>query len=281
MASLGLGGRRVGPARVRLDRDAWMVRAFILVIAVYLVVALALPLYTMLSKSFSTYRFDLATFELQIDRGEGWSAPTTLAALAEGLPSTAAPALDTNHDGRLSVASLVADFSFRSPTRYRLRNAADGAVFLIGSERIADRAWHEFSSNELRRVVVRPSVSRGVDNYLTYFTTPLPGAVDREFGSDRADQHDRHGVAGVRIRLRVGADLHELARQQKVAPGQAVAIQDPTDRGYRVEHLAIAFAGQHRDEFDQAFIVLGRHLFNAFGSLHDFGTATWPVRASL
>ena len=147
MASLGLGGRRVGPARVRLDRDAWMVRAFILVIAVYLVVALALPLYTMLSKSFSTYRFDLATFELQIDRGEGWSAPTTLAALAEGLPSTAAPALDTNHDGRLSVASLVADFSFRSLTRYRLRNAADGAVFLIGSERIADRAWHEFSSN--------------------------------------------------------------------------------------------------------------------------------------
>ena len=173
MASVGLGGRRsAGSARVKLDRDAWMVRAFILVIAVYLVVALALPLYTMLSKSFSTYRFEPANFELQIDRGEGWSAPATLATVAEGLPATVAPALDTNHDGRLSVASLVADFNFRSPTRYRLRNAADGAAFLIGSERIVDRDWHEFTSNDLRRVVLRPAVSRGVDNYVTYFTTP-------------------------------------------------------------------------------------------------------------
>ena len=104
MASLGLGGRRVGPARVRLDRDAWMVRAFILVIAVYLVVALALPLYTMLSKSFSTYRFDLATFELQIDRGEGWSAPTTLAALAEGLEHQ----LDLRRAARMQIRATIA-----------------------------------------------------------------------------------------------------------------------------------------------------------------------------
>jgi len=169
MASLGLGTATVRP---KLDRDAWAVRAFMLAIALYLVVALALPLYVMLSKSLSTYRFDLATFELQIDKGEGWSEPATLASLADALPADKRPELATNHDGRFGVVDLLPDFSFRAKTRYRLRNAADGAVYLYGSERIADREWHEYSSNEFRRVVVRPAASRGLDNYRTYFSTP-------------------------------------------------------------------------------------------------------------
>ncbi len=169
MASLGMGGAAVRP---KLDRDAWAVRGFMLAIALYLVVALALPLYVMLSKSLSTYRFDLSSFELQIDRGEGWSEPVTLAPLAEALPEDKRPALDTSNDGRLSVVSLLPDFSFRAKTLYRLRNAGPGAVFLYGSERIADRDWHEYSSNEFRRVVVRPAASRGLENYRTYFSTP-------------------------------------------------------------------------------------------------------------
>ncbi|MEQ8815601.1 MAG: putative 2-aminoethylphosphonate ABC transporter permease subunit [Thalassobaculum sp.] len=169
MASFGLGTAAVSP---KLDRDAWAVRGFMLAIALYLVVALALPLYVMLSKSLSTYRFDLNAFELQVDKGDGWSPPTTLAPLAAALPEDKRPELDTSHDGRLSVVSLLPDFSFRAKTMYRLRNAGDGAVYLYGSERIADRDWHEYSSNEFRRVVVRPAGSRGLENYRTYFSTP-------------------------------------------------------------------------------------------------------------
>ncbi|MEQ9334168.1 putative 2-aminoethylphosphonate ABC transporter permease subunit [Thalassobaculum sp.] len=169
MASFGLGTAAVSP---KLDRDAWAVRGFMLAIALYLVVALALPLYVMLSKSLSTYRFDLNAFELQVDKGDGWSPPTTLAPLAAALPEDKRPELDTSHDGRLSVVSLLPDFSFRAKTTYRLRNAGDGAVYLYGSERIADRDWHEYSSNEFRRVVVRPASSRGLENYRTYFSTP-------------------------------------------------------------------------------------------------------------
>jgi len=169
MVSLGLGASALRP---KLDRDAWAVRAFMLAIALYLVVALALPLYVMLSKSVSTYRFDLAAFELQIDRGDGWSPATTLAPLAAALPADRRPELDTSHDGRLSVVSLLPDFSFRAKTLYRFRNAAEDAVFLYGTERIADREWHEYSSNEFRRVVARPGSSRGLQNYRTYFSTP-------------------------------------------------------------------------------------------------------------
>ncbi|MFV2093025.1 MAG: hypothetical protein ACC634_08070, partial [Hyphomicrobiales bacterium] len=43
----------------QLSSDDWIMRAFMGVIALYLIVSLALPLYTMLSKSFSTFSFDL------------------------------------------------------------------------------------------------------------------------------------------------------------------------------------------------------------------------------
>ena len=46
---------------------------FILVICLYLLITLAFPLYAMLSKSFSTYAFDLTNFEFQINTGDGWS----------------------------------------------------------------------------------------------------------------------------------------------------------------------------------------------------------------
>lgn len=169
MASLGLGARI---ARPKLDRDAWLIRAFLLAIGLYLVLALALPLYTMLSKSFTTYRYVPANYELQIDRGDGWTAPVTLAALVDALPVADRPELATSHDGRLAVVSLLPDFSFRGTTKYRFRNAVAGATFLIGSERIADLTWRDFTSNEFRRVVVRPAASRGIENYWTYFSTP-------------------------------------------------------------------------------------------------------------
>jgi len=51
----------------KIGRDDWTMRAFMVAIALYLVVALALPLYAMMSKSFETYRFELNRFEVQVD----------------------------------------------------------------------------------------------------------------------------------------------------------------------------------------------------------------------
>src|SRR3546814_7085414 len=59
------------PVKARLGRDDLVMRGFMVVIALYLVIALALPLYVMLSKSFSTFRFDLTAYEFQVSDGEG------------------------------------------------------------------------------------------------------------------------------------------------------------------------------------------------------------------
>jgi iron(III) transport system permease protein len=158
--------------RPKTSKDDRTMILFMLVIGLYLIVALAFPLYAMLSKSFSTYSFDLSNFEFQVDSGEGWSDPVTAQVLNEKLNVVAPEELDTSSDGRLSVTDFFPDFSFRSPTMYRLRQIKPNSSFLVGSTRVADTDWHEFESKKFRRIVLRPASATGLENYRAYFSTP-------------------------------------------------------------------------------------------------------------
>jgi iron(III) transport system permease protein len=158
--------------RPKTSRDDRTMIGFMLVIGLYLIVALAFPLYAMLSKSFTTFTFDLGNFEFQVDSGEGWSEPVTAQALNKKLQAVKPEELVTSSDGRLAPTVFFPDFSFRSPTKYRLRQVNLDTSFLVGSERVADTEWHEFDSNKFRRIVLRASPSTGLDNYRTYFSTP-------------------------------------------------------------------------------------------------------------
>ncbi|MCP3688743.1 MAG: putative 2-aminoethylphosphonate ABC transporter permease subunit, partial [Gammaproteobacteria bacterium] len=164
----------------KTSKDDRIMSAFMLVIGLYLIVTLAFPLYAMLSKSFSTFSFNLDNFEFQVNEGEGWGEPVSARALNDELQAIKPEELATSSDGRLSVTSFFPDFSFRSPTKYRLRQIKPESSFLIGSDRIIDTAWHEFDSNKFRRVVLRPSSAIGLENYRSYFSTP---ALFRSIGN--------------------------------------------------------------------------------------------------
>ena len=164
-----------GPAptvRAKVSRDDWMMRAFMGLIGIYLAVSLVLPLYAMLSKSFSTYKVDLGGYGLQVDTGSGWSTETTLAALNAKQGAFKPSDLAGSSDTRLSPLALFPDFSFRSPTKYRLKNLRSDVVFLFGSELVSDGEWHEYSSNDFRRISLRPVRDVGAENYQRYFSTP-------------------------------------------------------------------------------------------------------------
>jgi iron(III) transport system permease protein len=167
------------PLRMQLDHDAWVKRAIMAVIGLYLVVALALPLYAMLSKSFTTYGFDLARYELQVDDGKGnWGAPITAAALNEKVAAFQPSDFGATSDSRLSATKLFPNFSFRSPVKYRIRGTTDNAPFLIGLELKNTQDWVELDSNTFRRVNLRPVASQGFANYVSYFSSPqLVGSI--------------------------------------------------------------------------------------------------------
>ena len=173
MNTASLSDRPAAPLiKPKTSKDDRIMVGFILVICLYLLVTLAFPLYAMLSKSFSTFTFDLGNFEFQVDDGSGWSEPVTAASLNATLGVFSDADLATSSDGRLGVVDLFPDFSFRSPTRYQIRQIRLESSFLFGSERIRDTEWHEYSSNDFRRVVIRPSSATGLENYRTYFSTP-------------------------------------------------------------------------------------------------------------
>ena len=162
------------PIKPKLGSDDLLMRAFMVMIALYLVVALALPLYAMLSKSFSTFRFDLTAYEFQVsdEQGKFTAPPVSAAVLNDQLQAVPAAALATSGDGRLPATSFFPDFSFRSTVMYRIRATTDDASYLIGSERFAGSRWQEVDSNTFRRVMLRPVRDFGLANYVTYFSTP-------------------------------------------------------------------------------------------------------------
>jgi iron(III) transport system permease protein len=162
------------PVKARLGRDDLIMRGFMAVIALYLVIAIALPLYAMLSKSFSTYRFDLTAYEFQVsdEAGNFAGPPVSAATLNEELQAVPPEDLSTSSDGRLPATSFFPDFSFRSPVMYKIRGTSAEAVYLIGTERFAGTEWREVDSNTFRRVMLRPARDIGFANYVTYFSTP-------------------------------------------------------------------------------------------------------------
>ncbi|WP_282027725.1 putative 2-aminoethylphosphonate ABC transporter permease subunit [Ruegeria faecimaris] len=158
----------------KLSRDDILMRGSMFVIALYLVATLILPLYTMLSKSFSTYRMELSQYEFQVSDEAGQFDGTILSAdtLNEQIGAFSGTELSTGSDGRLSVTELFPDFSFRSPVMYQIRNTSDTGRFLVGSTLQDNTDWVTLDSNQFRRVQLRPVQSRGLENFVNYFSTP-------------------------------------------------------------------------------------------------------------
>ena len=159
--------------KLKLDRDSVIKRLFMGVIALYLFVALALPLYAMLSKSFVTYGFDLARYEFQVSDEAGVFGPAQSAAdLNTQLGVFDDEALQSSSDGRLSATDLFPDFSFRSPVKYRIRGTDPDAPYLVGLDLQNSTEWQEYDSNTFRRISLRPVKSVGLQNYAEYFSNP-------------------------------------------------------------------------------------------------------------
>ncbi len=158
----------------KLSRDDIIMRGGMIVISLYLFVTLAFPLWAMLSKSFSTYRMELSQYEFQVSDENGVFDGTILngAQLNSETGAYSDQELSTGSDGRLSVTPFFPDFSFRSPVMYQIRNTVPEGRFLVGSNLQKGTDWFELDSNTFRRVQLRPVKSTGVDNFVSYFSTP-------------------------------------------------------------------------------------------------------------
>ena len=81
--------------------------------------------------------------------------------------------LSAGSDSRMGLTQFFPDFSFRSPVMYQIRNTTEAGRFLVGSElKTGSTEWLELDSNTFRRVQLRPVKATGLDNFVSYFSTP-------------------------------------------------------------------------------------------------------------
>lgn len=158
----------------KVGTDGAIQRFFIAVIGLYLLVTLVFPLYTIFSKAFDTFYYDLSQFNIQVsdESGDFAKQPINLEQLNEQLSIKTEDDLKTKSDGRLSLLEFFPDYSFRSPIKYRLEGLSDDATFLYGSERRQGKVTLEVDSNAFRRIVIRPVQDRGLGNFTKFFSTP-------------------------------------------------------------------------------------------------------------
>ena len=179
-------------------------RFWMIVIAIYLVISLVFPLYAMLSKSVSTYTFDLAQFEFQVSNevGEFANAPVSALDLNEEHETVSTKELSTSSDGRLAATKFFPEFSFRSPVMYRVRGTSEEASYLVGSTLTTGTGWTELSSNEFPACSTPSPVSEGARElrHLFFHTGSFP--VDSEFTLHRRLKHNYHGCSGFWVCLR-------------------------------------------------------------------------------
>ncbi|WP_299351188.1 putative 2-aminoethylphosphonate ABC transporter permease subunit [uncultured Shimia sp.] len=164
-----------------LMSQALSTRLWVAVIGLYLIVTLVLPLGLMLSKSLTTWRFDLTVFEFQVsdEAGQFQAAPESASDINARLRIWSDEDLASGSGGRLAAVSLFPEFSFRSPVLYRVRDTSGTAGFLVGSKLHQTTDWVEVDSNTFRRVQLRPMQDVGLDNFGTYFKTPALSASIR------------------------------------------------------------------------------------------------------
>jgi iron(III) transport system permease protein len=162
------------PVKPRASRDDWTMRALMLVIGLYLVVAIAIPLGSVLLRSFQTFAVSLAELEIQVWDGQSWSEPQNALALAEALDLPVVADPRTASVERFQIKELFPDIKRTDETtRFRLRDLSEeGGRILVKGEISQGSEWIEMDAATMRRTLLKPAQSFGVGNYLRYIETP-------------------------------------------------------------------------------------------------------------
>ena len=165
--------RPKGVVKAKLSRDDIIMRGGMIVIALYLVISLVFPLYSMFSKSFSTFQYDLSKFEVQVSDDTGQFPPTivSLESLNGELEAISNDELSTGSGGRLGVTM----FFLTSVFVVQLCIVLGMWIIREGFGRFDIGNWNRLAkldSNTFRRVQLRPVRSTGLSNFINYFSTP-------------------------------------------------------------------------------------------------------------
>ncbi len=165
----------VPPARagLALKADVWLTRGFIVAIVLYLVVALALPLATLLQKSFEVYEFRPEKVALAFYRDGAWQEAGRLSDWIERRGYVLNDGLRASERSRERFVDIIPKRERRGVERFRVTDLSEGGGLLLLEGRLSGPGeTFELSRREFSRLRLRPEARFGFDNYRYYFATP-------------------------------------------------------------------------------------------------------------
>jgi iron(III) transport system permease protein len=130
----------------KLGRDDWTMRAFMMVIGLYLLVSLALPLSAVLLKSFTVYQFRFDEISVQLQRDGDWQDTGTLQDWVGRLSKPVNDGLAPGSLTRLPILQTLRRSELQGMARVRLRDSsADGGLLLYDNQPLfrGTQAWRK------------------------------------------------------------------------------------------------------------------------------------------
>ncbi len=173
------------PARAALATrlDAWLTRGFILAIMLYLVVALALPLWTVFQKSVEVYGFTPEKVTVAFFREGRWEPPRSLADWIAETGYRLNDGLRASERSRERLVAIIPKKARRGVEKYRVQDLSEGGGLLLLEGRLSrpGEVW-ELARRDFARVRLRPEARFSLDNYRYYFATPaLRSSIQNSF----------------------------------------------------------------------------------------------------
>jgi len=154
--------------------DGLTTRGLVVVVALYLVIAVALPLAAMFEQSLRTYDFELADVEVEFQLADGsWGQAHTLAYWQERTGQVLNDGLRPTARTRIPLAKLISKSDRTDIELFRVRDLSDDkGVILFDGTVSGDGSWREVERSGLGKVLIRPVSHLTLENYLYYFETP-------------------------------------------------------------------------------------------------------------
>jgi iron(III) transport system permease protein len=176
MVSIGRNAAgRPGAAIIKpkVGREAWSMRALMALIGVYLLITLALPLYTMLSKSFDAYTFRFEQIGVEGLQNGVWQDAGTIRDWIERSGGAGDGNINPSARTRLGVGGIIPRSERERFERWRFRdNSAGGKKLLYEGKLSATGQWFEVVPEDLRKLRLLPAPQTSLRNYAEYFSTP-------------------------------------------------------------------------------------------------------------
>ncbi|MDH3663368.1 MAG: putative 2-aminoethylphosphonate ABC transporter permease subunit, partial [Alphaproteobacteria bacterium] len=169
------------PIRAKLGRDDWTLRILIGLVGLYLLAALAFPLYAILTKSVDVYDFRFAAIEIEQQAGDGWKSLGSASDWVDELAAPVNKGLLPTARTRLPASRIFPKDQFADGEMLRFHDrSATGGLLLYEGALSEPGGSFEVGTENLRKLLIRPTGAVGLRNYVEYFTTP---ALRRSIGN--------------------------------------------------------------------------------------------------